>query len=193
MKMLRYLVRLDNNDGFSGSDAVTVLNKGRKLAENLGATIKVVRVSSAAIELDVFVPDDEVLQRLLRVLSSSIGKLESFRRTDVELPPASKNELIEHAKSLFNEQRFWECHEALEQIWRRESGQEREILQGIILTAAALVHYQRGRDQVSLSVFKRAYEKLRKYSGLYFGIDINYMKSSMKKMLDTGAIEVFKI
>ena len=193
MKMLRYLVRLDNNDGFSGRDAVTLLNKGRKLADNLGATIKVVRVSSAAIELDVFVPDDEVLQRFLRVLSSSIGKLESFRRTDVELPPASKNELIKHAKSLFNEERFWECHEALEVIWRRESGQEKEILQGIILTAAALVHYQRGRYQVSLSVFKRAYEKLRKHQGLYFGIDIDSLKSRVTTILVTGEITVFMI
>ena len=186
-------MRLDNNDGFSGSDAVTLLNKGRKLADNPGATIKVVRVSSTAIELDVFVPDDEVLQRLLRVLSSSIGKLRSFRRSDVELPPAPKNEAVELARSLFNEERFWECHEALEQIWRKEGGEERELLQGIILAAAALVHYQRGGNQVSLSVFKRGYQRLQKHTGLYFGVDTDSLKSKIKKILKTGDIEVFKI
>lgn len=44
---------------------------------------------------------------------------------------------------LFNEQRYYEAHEAWEDIWRESQGDVRLFYQGLIQAAAALLHYDR--------------------------------------------------
>lgn len=63
---------------------------------------------------------------------------------------------IEH----FNAGEFFECHEALEEIWLPAQGIEREFLHAIIQAAVALHHYQRGNSKGAASVYKRASRKL---------------------------------
>lgn len=45
---------------------------------------------------------------------------------------------------LFNNQRFWDAHEAWEQCWRIAQGAEATRLKGLIQAAAALVKWQQG-------------------------------------------------
>ncbi len=76
---------------------------------------------------------------------------------------------------LFNEERYWESHESLEAAWRPATGDEREILQGIILLAASLVHLQKDEPDIALSIMKRANPKLPQH-GTLFGIDLTELK-----------------
>jgi predicted metal-dependent hydrolase len=64
--------------------------------------------------------------------------------------------------ALFNEGRFFECHEVWEIIWLKAEGDEREFLHAMIQVAAALVHLQRGNLKGAQSVSARAIGKLRK-------------------------------
>lgn len=48
------------------------------------------------------------------------------------------------ACSDFNEGRFFECHEWLEEIWQEEQGGVRDLYKGLIQIAAAFVHLSRG-------------------------------------------------
>jgi predicted metal-dependent hydrolase len=57
-------------------------------------------------------------------------------------------EAIERGRTLFNERRFFEAHEAWEEAWLREEGELRLLLQGLIQIAAALHKIARG-DQPS--------------------------------------------
>lgn len=189
----RYLVRLENREGFTGKDGVKLLTKARSAVDHLGAVIRIVRVSSSAVEFDVFLPTDGLVDGLSNALSSSIGSVRTLRRIDVEALTRPKDQVLAEAKSLFNEERFWECHEALEQIWRPETGKERELQQGIILLAASFVHHQRNRPNVCLSVMKRAYATLKDHGGMYYGIDIESLKRNVRRILDSGNIAVFKI
>lgn len=188
----RYLVRLENREGFTSKDGVTLLTNARSAVDHLGAVIRIVRVSSSAVEFDVFLPRSVLVEDLTKALSS-IGSIKTLRRLDLEAPARPKDQVLAEANSLFNEERFWECHEALEQIWRPETGKERELQQGIILVAAAFVHQQRNRPKVCLSVMKRAYSKLKEFGGTYHGIDIDSLKSNIRRILDTEEIEMFKI
>ena len=43
---------------------------------------------------------------------------------------------------------FGECHEALEGAWKQSIGDEKELIQGLILVAAALVHYQKDENAI---------------------------------------------
>jgi uncharacterized protein len=44
----------------------------------------------------------------------------------------------QHGVDLFNTGDFWECHEALEPLWMKATGLEKEFYAGVILLAAAL-------------------------------------------------------
>lgn len=72
-------------------------------------------------------------------------------------------EKIRPGLALFNEQKYWECHEALEDLWmddRQDSA--RNVYWAIIQVAAACIHY---RDQNLIGaqgmIFK-AKEKFRR-------------------------------
>ena len=61
---------------------------------------------------------------------------------------------------LFNAGRFFESHEALEEIWMKSEGAERELLHALIQSAAALHHLQRGNLKGASGVYRRARRKL---------------------------------
>lgn len=45
----------------------------------------------------------------------------------------------------FNEGRFFESHEAFEEVWQEEQGEVRDLYKGLIQIAAAFVHLSRGK------------------------------------------------
>ena len=67
---------------------------------------------------------------------------------------SKKNQLIKDGIFYFNNERFWECHEAFEGAWKQCTGDEKELIQGLILVAAALVHLsERRRYNMSFSAW----------------------------------------
>jgi len=91
----------------------------------------------------------------------------------------------------FNNERFWECHEALEGAWKQCTGDEKELIQGLILVAAALVHYQKDENTICLSVLGRALKKLHGKSGEYYKINVDMVKQKTIEMLDKKEIFTF--
>ncbi len=59
--------------------------------------------------------------------------------------------------TLFNSGTYWHAHEAWEDVWRASGEPQATLLKGLIQTAAALVHWQRG-NRVGL---ERNYAKAR--------------------------------
>ncbi len=119
-----------------------------------------------------------IAQRIRLMLASreAIGNLR-IRREGIEL---------------FNEERFWESHEMLERIWHPAKGEEREIIQGMILTAAALVHAQKDRNETSLGMLRKAENKLGSAEN-YEGIDVKQVRQRIDEMLQRGDPKPFKI
>src|SRR6185312_13732737 len=60
---------------------------------------------------------------------------------------------MEQACAEFNAERFFECHESIEEIWQQETGPVRDLYKGLIQIAAAFVHISRanfvGADRLS--------------------------------------------
>ena len=48
-----------------------------------------------------------------------------------------KNQLIKDGIFYFNNERFWECHEAFEGAWKQCTGDEKELIQGLILVCCS--------------------------------------------------------
>ena len=44
---------------------------------------------------------------------------------------------------------FWEVHEVLEGLWKERQGREKQLLQGLILVAASLVHAE--KDEMAVT------------------------------------------
>jgi len=159
----------------------------------LAADVGNLRISSSAIELDLLLESDDRLQEAVKSLEANFGPLLTVRKLDVQTPPMTKPVAIKQGIALFNEERYWESHEALESAWLTSSGPEKEVLQGIILLAAAFVHLQKNEEAVALSVMQRAYSKLVAHTGPYFEIDVTALKAEVQQMLSSGSPRFFKI
>jgi predicted metal-dependent hydrolase len=94
-------------------------------------------------------------------------------------------EVIAEARSLFNEQRFWEVHEVLEGLWKKAAGSEKQLLQGIILTAAALVHAQKDETAVIFTMLNDAARRFEKQPASYYGLDVRHFTRALKKAILT--------
>jgi hypothetical protein len=145
-----------------------------------------VRVSSYAIELDLLLDSKSKLQDAVHALEGKLGPLLTLRELDMLGPQLEADEVVRQGIELFNSERYWESHEALEYAWRKASGSEKEVLQGVILVATALVHLQRDEDKVALSIIERAYSKLVEKDPEYVGIDIENLRNELSRMLSAG-------
>ena len=184
--MDRFMLHLKNSD-YVPKDAKTILSNSRDLTYGMTVNIRDCRISSKFIELDVSIHKSN-LELLIEKLSS-IGNIDNSRHIIEE--KIEKNQLIKDGIFYFNNERFWECHEALEGAWKQSIGDEKELIQGLILVAAALVHYQKDEDTISLSVLGRALKKLHNKSGQYHQINIDMVKQKTIKMLDEKEIFTF--
>ena len=177
------------NSGYVPKDVTQLLLKARSLASEMDITITDTRVSSRYLEFDVSIKKEE-LDHLIKKLVP-IGSLDHAKHVVDEV--IGKAEAIEKGRDYFNYERFWECHEIFEGAWKKSNGKEKDLLNGIILVAAALVHYQKNENEICLSIFRRALEKIGNSTGKYHEIDVDALRNKISKMLRTGVIETFTI
>jgi uncharacterized protein len=190
---MRFLIRLSKKREYAPADRHRLTSLAYEAVQSLGGDIGNLRISNSAVELDLLIDSKANLDKAVQALREKIGSLLTIRELDVPTATMEDGEAVKLGLDLFNEERYWESHEALEAAWRRSSGSEKEILQGIILLAAALVHLQKDEEDITLSVMQRAYEKLEKYHNEHFGINLSALKEKVMAMILTGQPAFFKI
>jgi len=177
------------NSGYSPKDAKKLLSQADKLVGEMHAIVRDTRVSSKHLEFDISI-SKEHLEVLVKKLET-IGKLDDARHLVEE--EIEKEKAIEKGRDYFNDERFWECHETLEGVWKKTFEGEKDLVQGIILVAAALVHYQKNEDEICLSILKRAMQKLESSSGKYHNIDVDLLQNKVSEIISSGKIAPFTI
>lgn len=188
----RYLLYLKNQK-FRPSDAPNLLREARTSipkADNI--IIRDVRVAQRFIEFDVSLSGQELLDRIVLNSLSTIAEFESYEIVKEE--NLSKEEAIDTARNLFNNEKFWKCHEVLEVVWKQAEGDEKKLLNGVILVAAALVHFQKGENEICINILKRADDKIK--SGKeeeYYRIKLDSLKENLRKIIDTRTIIPLKL
>ncbi len=69
---------------------------------------------------------------------------------------------------LFNEQKYWECHEALEELWLEDTQDAaRNVYWAIIQVAAACIHYRNENLIGAQGMIKKAKEKFERCHSLH--------------------------
>jgi hypothetical protein len=98
------------------------------------------------------------------------------------LVPPSKPlaEFFEDGITLFNHGKFFECHEAWEEVWKRSDGAEKLFYQGIIQAAVAILHAQRGNFDGAASLYAKASAKLDPLPPHHLGIALGELRVALK-------------
>ncbi len=88
----------------------------------------------------------------------------------------------EHGIRLFNSQRYFEAHEALETAWREEPGPIRELYQGILQVAVAYYQIQRGNYVGARKMFNRCRRWLAPFPDVVSGIDLLQFRADFSQV-----------
>ena len=187
--MKRYMLHLHNTMSHTPKDATSLLQRARELVES-EAIIRDARISKKYIEFDTSIPEDMDVKTIVTRLEA-IAPLASY--DEVIERRMEKDKGLKRAVELFNDEKYWEAHEGLEYIWKNANGIEKEILNGIILVAAAFVHDEKDEQDVCISILQRARKKFDGASGNYYGIDINGIADMISKIIITGKVDRFTI
>jgi hypothetical protein len=177
------------NTGYTRQDTDKLLAKARYLASKMYVTIRDCRVSTKYVEFDVSINKsnmDALIEKL-----TPIAPLDHAREVVEE--HIEKEGAIKMGISYFNDERFWEAHEVLESVWKTCHEGEKELVQGVILAAAAMVHYQKAEDSICLSVLGRAHDKLARAAGMYHGINVDALRKKIQEIKNSSRISLFNI
>ena len=183
------MLHLKNSSTLNRKMAKDILRQSRILASGMDLILRDCRISKKYVEFDTTISQshlDELIEKL-----SSIGTLDHAKHVIEEI--VEKEKAISEGISYFNNERFWECHEILEGVWKNCDGNEKLLVQGLILVAAGLVHYQKDEDFICINIFNRALEKLESSNGQYHNIDIDKIKKTITEMINSKDVSSFLI
>jgi hypothetical protein len=189
MKDARYLIRIAHSGAFQPSNQADLLTQARELVVPIKGKAINLRVSRFAIELDLFIDQGEEANRYVSVLKR-LGKVVTCKRLDVPPPPVEAQAIVTEARRLFNEERFWEVHEVLEGLWKELEGTEKQLVQGLILVAAALVHVQKDEWPPVWTMLADALRRLEGQPDTYYGWDVAKFRRHFAQVLAAKKIEI---
>ncbi len=186
--MERYLLHF-KNEKYLPENCRELAYKARDLASDMNVSVRLARVASKFIEFDV-ASEKEDLEPLVEILSP-IGEIDNVRHVVEE--HIEKDKGIQDGIFYYNNERFWECHEAFEGVWNQCYGREKELVQGIILVAVAFAHEQENEESIGIGMLGRALEKLGTSPSMYYSIDVDRIRKKAVEMQQVKKLTRFEI
>ncbi|MEM1734007.1 MAG: DUF309 domain-containing protein [Pyrobaculum sp.] len=164
---MRVLYILEN-PGFGPGHRDKLLTQLRSLLPVIN-----VRVGTRHIEVDVITENiAEALEKLEKAVGGKVVEV-------VDISFENVGGGLEAYVQLFNKERFWEAHMALEEEWKRSRD---STLQGLIMLAAAFVKIQEGRVDKFETLLKEALNLLKDDVGC---LKIEAVRKAAEKALIT--------
>ncbi len=186
---MRFLIRLLPG----GTTETAFLATVKSFAKSVGAEARNAKWTSyGALEVDIFCPTEADFRVFLSVVEP-VAEVEFSKNLSAATPYMDEGDLFSEARDYFNAERYWECHEVLEGIWRQKHGEEKRFLQGIILVCAAFVHHQKREDAVATGVLKRALPQLVFSSPSYGGFDAAKLRGNAERIIAEGRFSNFRV
>jgi hypothetical protein len=189
VKDVRYLIRIKPKQAYKPGDQAVLLAQIRELTAPLRGKAINLRVTPFAVEFDLFIEPDAPLEPFKLTLEQ-MGAIITTKR--IGLPPGvvDAQSIVSESRTLFNEHRFWEVHEVLEDLWKDRKGQEKDLLQGLILAAAALVHAQKNELAVVWPMLMDALKRLEDAPATYQGWDIQKFRDHFIRVVAQRKLEI---
>jgi predicted metal-dependent hydrolase len=89
---------------------------------------------------------------------------------------ASLHPHAEEGLRLFNAEKYFEAHEALEVAWLEEKGKVRDLYRGILQVGVTYLHITRGNFNGAVKVYKRSQRWLESWSDVCRGIHVGELR-----------------
>ena len=87
------------------------------------------------------------------------------------------------AINLFNKQKWYEAHDAFEDIWNTLDGDERQIIQGILQVSVSQFHLSKGNLNGATILLGEGLGRIKNRTNIDFGIDLESFCLCLEELL----------
>ena len=88
-----------------------------------------------------------------------------------------------NALNLFNDQKWYEAHDAFEDIWNTLDGDERQIIQGILQVAVSQFHLSKGNLNGATILLGEGIGRIKPRTNINLGIDLETFCKNLESLL----------
>ena len=90
---------------------------------------------------------------------------------------------LHFAVNLFNENKWYEAHDAFEDIWNTLNGDERQVIQGILQVSVSQFHLSKGNINGATILLGEGLGRIKKRTYVNFGIDLESFCKNLENIL----------
>jgi len=87
------------------------------------------------------------------------------------------------ALNLFNNQKWYEAHDAFEDIWNTLDGDERQIIQGILQVSVSQFHLSKGNLNGATILLGEGLGRIKNRTNINLGIDLESFCKCLEELL----------
>ena len=88
-----------------------------------------------------------------------------------------------NALNLFNNQKWYEAHDAFEDIWNTLDGDERQIIQGILQVAVSQFHLSKGNLNGATILLGEGIGRIKPRININLGVDLETFCKNLENLL----------
>ena len=88
-----------------------------------------------------------------------------------------------YALNLFNNQKWYEAHDAFEDIWNTLDGDERQIIQGILQVSVSQFHLSKGNLNGATILLGEGLGRIKNRTNINLGIDLESFCKCLEELL----------
>ena len=88
-----------------------------------------------------------------------------------------------NALNLFNNQKWYEAHDAFEDIWNTLDGDERQIIQGILQVSVSQFHLSKGNYNGATILLGEGLGRIKNRTNINLGIDLEKLCKCLEQLL----------
>ena len=96
---------------------------------------------------------------------------------------SSFQESLNCALDLFNKKKWYEAHDALEDIWNTLDGDERQVIQGILQVSVSQFHLSKGNLNGATILLGEGLGRIKTRTNIDLGIDLKSFCKSLEHLL----------
>ena len=95
----------------------------------------------------------------------------------------SFEDIFLEALNLFNKQKWYEAHDAFEDIWNTLDGDERQVIQGILQVSVSQFHLSKGNLNGATILMGEGLGRIKSRTNIDLGIDLESFCKCLEKLL----------
>lgn len=97
-----------------------------------------------------------------------------------ELTPDERREQLHRGVELFQAGRWFDCHDAFEEVWRSTTPEPKDLIQGLIQIAVGIFHQRRGKPEVAQRVLAKGRRRVEPYPSPSLGLDLAHLLDGVR-------------